>query len=271
MRNLIKQSREKISNHFLEFYNTLPDYSSIKRIKPLFLKMTLVLFLFFSSASATDPVVNNIPSREKTMAEEIIDPKEIYAKQVKDRIYASLFSEVDAYIKRTAPGSKLDPDFLTKKCIEYDMDIIFVLAQGVLESHLGTKGKAASTNSVWNVGTYDNGKVLYTYPDANSSVDPYLTLLKNKYLINVTAKGDTIYKDLHHLIQDNGYINYNGSRFATAKNYENSMRKFIIKIDMETSIGFYQDLYRMKTDDMIAYFVPSQNLDINYSILQGMR
>jgi hypothetical protein len=262
----MKQTKEKISKLFLRLSSGLPNYVNMLKINPLFLKIFFILFLFFSSIAGTN-IKSEAGILSTEVSEEPMDPKEVYAKEVKSRIYQSLYIQVDEYMNLMAPESKLDPDLLTKKCLEYNIDIVFVLAQGILESHLGTKGKAAVTNSVWNVGTYDNGQILYIYNNPNESIEPYLELLKRKYLINVTSKGDTIYKDLHHLVEDRGYINYKGARFASAVGYENSMRKLIIKIDMETSIGFYQDLYEMKTEDIISYFVPDNNLEINYSIL----
>ena len=110
------------------------------------------------------------------------------------------------------------------------------------------------TNSVWNVGTYDNGKVLYRYKDPNESLEPYLKLLSEKYLINVTAKGDTVYKDLYHLVQDRGYKNVKGYRFASTRNYENGMRKLMLRISMETYIDFYQQIIEMPDEQIIAFF-----------------
>ena len=74
-------------------------------------------------------------------------------------------------------------------------------------------------------------------------------------MIEVTSKGDTIYKDLHHLVLDS-YTNYDGKRFASAKGYENAMRKLMVKIDMETSISFYQNMLRMPGEQIVAYFNP---------------
>jgi len=271
MRDLIKQTKNKISKEILGFFSSLPSYVKMFKAKSLSIKILLVMFLFFFNISGSD-FGSRIKGEEGDISiEKSLDPKEVYASQVKEKVYDKLYWEVRTYMDKTAPDSKLDPDYLIKKCLEYDMDIIFVLAQAILESHLGTKGKAAITNSVWNVGTYDNGQILYTYSNPNESVEPYMELLKKKYLIHVTAKGDTIYKDLHHLVEDRGYINYKGDRFASAWGYENSMRKLIIKIDMETSIGFYQDILSISSDEMIAYFVPEENLEINYSLLQAMR
>jgi hypothetical protein len=267
----MKQTKGKIPTIILGFFSSLPNYVKMLKIKPLFSKILLTFFLFFSSISGAGLKSESEMSINSEPVETQDDSKAIYVKQVKDKIYQSLYFEVDQYMKTISPTSGLNSAYLTQKCLEYDIDIVFVLAQGILESHLGTKGKASITNSVWNVGTYDNGQILYTYADPNQSVEPYLDLLKKKYLINITAKGDTIYKDLHHLVQDRGYINYKGDRFASAVGYENSMRKLIIKIGMETSIRFYQELYQMNPDDMIAYFVPDQNLEINYALLQAMR
>lgn len=270
MKDLMKQTKEKISVFFQGFFSRMHNYANLLKIKPLPLKIFLVFVLFLFSISSSNSDLESVV-QNNAVEEEIINPKELYVKQVKDKVYDKLYWEVRTYMDKTAPDSELDPAYLTQKCLEYNMDIVFVLAQGVLESHLGTKGKAKETNSVWNVGTYDNGQILYQYSSPNESVEPYMQLLKKKYLINVTSKGDTIYKDLHHLVEDRGYINYKGDRFASAWGYENSMRKLIIKIDMETSIRFYQSIMEMNPNEMIAYFVPEENLEINYALLQAMK
>jgi len=190
-----------------------------------------------------------------------LSKEQIYVNTVKDNFKSKLVIEVDSLIRRMAPESKLSPDYLVDKCLEYNTDIIFVLAQGLLESHFGTKGKAAVTNSVWNVGTYDNGRVLYSYEDPNESLEPYLKLVNEKYLITVESNGDTINKNLYHLIQDKGYTNYNGKRFASAIGYENALRKLIIKINMETSINFYQEVLTLPNEQLLALFNPTMTQD----------
>jgi len=265
MEDLMKQTLKRISGFFQSSLSSLPNYARMLKIKPLLFKISLVVFLSFFIVAGFDS-----GSRSKYQnygSEEAIGPKELYVKQMKDKIYDKLLWEVRTYMEKTAPDSDLDPHYLTQKCIEYNIDIVFVLAQGMLESHLGTKGKAKETNSVWNVGTYDNDRILYRYKDPNESIEPYLELLKKEYLINITSNGDTIYKDLHHLVEDKGYINYKGNRFSSAIGYENSMRKLIIKIDMETSIRFYQSIMQMTPDNLIL----DQNLEVNYSLLQAMR
>jgi hypothetical protein len=219
----------------------------LKTILPILVALILVNIMAFDSKK-------NIRIVEKEVVREF-DTTE-YVKSIKDSFKLNLVSEVENYINKIAPTSKLNPELLVEKCLEYNTDLVFVLSQALLESHFGTKGKATQTNSVWNVGTYDNGKVLYTYKDPNNSLVPYLKLINEKYLINVSENGDTTYKDLSHLLEDKGYINYNGDRFASARGYENGLRKIMIKIDLETKISFYQQLISLSSDDLVAYFVP---------------
>lgn len=203
---------------------------------------------------------NSVPI-EQPVKQEMVDTT-VYVQSVKDTFKVHLITEVDNYIKEMAPTSELNSEYLVEKCLEYNTDIVFVLSQALLESHFGTKGKAAETNSVWNVGTYDNGKILYRYDNPNESIEPYLKLINEKYLINVTEKGDTVFKDLRHLVEDKGYINYNGDRFATARGYENGIRKIMIRIDLDTKISFYQQLTTLSSSEIVAYFMPTQYTDV---------
>jgi len=184
---------------------------------------------------------------------------QMYVYSVRDRGRMELINEVKLYMHQIAPDSQLDPEFLVLKCLEYNMDISFVIAQGILESHLGTRGMATQTNSVWNIGTYDNGEIKYRYSSVNESIEPYLKLLKDKYLINISVKGDTIYKDLNHLLQDRGYKNLKGERYATASSYENSLRKIMIQINMDTNIQMYQQVINLSDEKIIAYFGPRES------------
>src|SRR5574344_1136907 len=57
-----------------------------------------------------------------------------------------LIDEVDKYIHYIAPSSCLNGLTIVEACDEYDIDVIFVLAQGQIESHYGTRGIASKTN-----------------------------------------------------------------------------------------------------------------------------
>ena len=142
----------------------------------------------------------------------------------------SLVTAIDNYIIMTAPESTVDGLFLLNKCQEYNVDLVFVLAQATLESHFGTTGMAKKTNSVFNVGAYD-GKSSHTisskykYENPNLSIDPYLTLLNDSYLEG---------KSEEELL--NNFVNKHGKRYASYKNYEKELQIIIKKIEDNTDI-----------------------------------
>jgi hypothetical protein len=241
----IKEGAEQVSEAVIKFGGNLQRFFN----KTLFLIVTLLFVNIINTTpgQATDNFNGMIyrPSIE-----------ELYVIDLKTKMKNLIVSEVRNYINKNAPNSNLTPEYLVDKCLEYDTDVIFVLAQGLLESHFGTRGRAIKTNSVWNVGAFDDGQNLYWYKTQDESLEPYLKLVNEKYLITVTSRGDTINRDIHHLVQDRGYVNYRGARFATAKNYENGLRKFMVDIDMKTPIGFYQQILIMSDDQIIAFFNP---------------
>jgi len=267
MRNLKKQIQKEAEEVSKALFNLLSKFR-FPKFRNAAMKIVLMLMLAFVSIDGT----NSIPESAgaSAMGLQRMSPETVYVNTIKDKFQEKLITEVENYITKMAPESQLSPEFLVKKCLEYKTDIIFVLSQALLESHFGTKGKAAETNSVWNVGTYDNGQILYRYETPDESLVPYLTLVNEKYLITVTTSGDTIYKDLAHLVRDRGYINYDGRRFASARGYENGMRKLMVEIDMETSISFYQDIIVLSESEMLAFFAPPEDLKLDYSRLQAM-
>lgn len=143
-----------------------------------------------------------------------------------------LINEVNSYIKTIAPTSKLSGKDIIEKCLEYNIDIIFVLAQGQIESHYGTTGTARKTNSVFNVGAYDGhsankqNKNGFGFNDPNDSIEPYLILLTNEYLVNGKTEYDLM----------NNYVNYLGMRYASNKNYEIMLKSIYNRINKTTNI-----------------------------------
>lgn len=131
---------------------------------------------------------------------------------------AQLVDEVQNYINTVAPTSNLRACVLVDACEKYNIEVKFALAQGEIESHFGTKGLASKTNSVWNVGAYDGhfySKIMgtYKYSHPNESIEPYLKLLYEKYLTNEVEEG---------LLRN--FVDHNGNRFASDKNYEERLK-----------------------------------------------
>jgi hypothetical protein len=261
----IEKGEPSILYNIWNFLRSLPT-KSFKVNQSLKILFFTALFSFATIAGSSPG--GDLPASAQTVQ---LSKSQIYVRSVKKRANDRLVNEVENYILKMAPESKLNSEVLVQICNYYDLDIIFVLAQGLLESHFGTRGKAKETNSVWNVGTYDNGKIIYRYDNPNESIEPYARLVHEKYLmladsIQINDKG------ILELVQDRGYTNYNGRRFASANRYESSLRTLMVKIDMETSISMYQGISRMNEAEILAYFgPPSVEEEIDAFYLQAMR
>ncbi len=144
--------------------------------------------------------------------------------------------EIDKYIQKVAPHSKVSGDTLWMLCKKHKIDIKFVMAHAFIESHFGTKGIARYTRSVFNVGTFDDGTILYRYKTHNSSIEPYLILLKKTYLVGKN-------KSTKCLMKPGRFKNHAGNKYASAKDYEKTLSIFYNKIIKETSIDEVLNLY----------------------------
>ena len=156
---------------------------------------------------------------------------------------SQLVDEVQNYINTVAPTSDLRACVLVDACEKYNIEVKFVLAQGEIESHFGTKGLASKTNSVWNVGAYDgyyysNIMTIHKYPHPNMSIEPYLKLLYNKYLTYETEEG---------LLRN--FVDHDGNRFASDKNYEERLSykyKYISNNTQIDSLSSQLNYWRIK-------------------------
>ena len=154
-----------------------------------------------------------------------------------------LVDEVQNYINTVAPTSDLRACTLVDACEKYNIEVKFVLAQGELESHFGTKGLASKTNSVWNVGAYDGhsySKIMnaYKYSHPNESIEPYLKLLYERYLTCETEEG---------LLKN--FVDYNDNRFASDESYEERLRykyKYISDNTQIDSLNSQLNYWRVK-------------------------
>ena len=128
--------------------------------------------------------------------------------------------EVDNYISSVAPKACIDPFLMIDLCWEYGVDIRFVLAQGQIESHFATKGTAARTLSIFNVGAYDGHSATrqrrngFGFSDPNESIEPYLRLITNEYMVNGKTEADLM----------KNYVNGLGMRYASNPKYESMLR-----------------------------------------------
>lgn len=153
---------------------------------------------------------------------------------------SQVVEEIDKYIKYVAPNSTLNAITLFNLCEEYDIDIKFVLAQGHIESHFGTKGMARKTNSVFNVFAFDgqeyhkiSRKGKYDHPDY--SIKPYLTLLKDYYIVDNKNEYDLMDK----------FVNSEGKRYASDPLYESKLKSKFEYISENTKLDELISNYNM--------------------------
>lgn len=153
---------------------------------------------------------------------------------------SQVIDEIDRYIKQFAPTSSLNAIVLFELCETYDIDVKFALAQGHIESHFGTKGMARKTNSVFNVFAFDgqeyhkiSRKGKYDHPDY--SIEPYLKLLVNDYIMDDQTEYDLMTK----------FVNKDGKRYASDPCYENKLSKKFEYISNNTMIDSLMSNYNM--------------------------
>lgn len=158
-----------------------------------------------------------------------------------DAAREALAVEVDKYIKTVAPTSVVNSLNLIDMCAKYNVDIRLALVQGHVESHFATKGTAARTYSIFNVGAFDGHSAKrqikngYGYLHPDYSVEPYLKLLVGNYLVDGKTELDLL----------NKFVNKNGQRYASNTNYETMVRNKWDNIDAIANITETYDEYKM--------------------------
>jgi hypothetical protein len=148
-----------------------------------------------------------------------------------DSIFNEKVKACDEYITKalgvkgySRDATKLSSEALVKNSMKYNFDLPLLLAAAHLESCFGVTPRAKKTNSIYSVGLYDNGKNLASYAHPDDSISAYIELLYNDYLIDD--------KTINDLLTPGCFINKNGYRFASDKDYEKnlkSIRNRIIK------------------------------------------
>lgn len=209
-------------------------------MKKFYEKWGWLLWIIIMSISMTFGVIALIDkNREKAQQEELAQYPFMIMRQEAELSYneskSKLVKVVKAYIDSVAPTSSLTAYAIVDNCEKYDLDIKFVLAQGQVESKFGTTGMASKTNSVFNVGAYDNhkyetinGKFKYKHPDY--SIEPYMQLLYADYITATKNELDLM----------TSYVNKNGKRYATNADYEKHLFNVYTRIDSVTNITTLQ-------------------------------
>lgn len=149
---------------------------------------------------------------------------------------SKLVDEIQTYMTSVAPTTNVMAFELVDLCDKYGIDIKFVLAQAEIESCFATKGLAAKTRSMFNLGafddyTYDRVHHRYKYQHPNASIEPYLKLLNEKYLVDKTE---------YDLMLN--YVDKHNTRYASDEDYEKKLSNKYRFIKNNTSIDSLQSL-----------------------------
>jgi len=146
---------------------------------------------------------------------------------------SKIVDEIEFFINKKASYASIDPVLVIRNSDKYDIDPRLFLAQGLLESHFGTKGLARKTNSVCNVGAWDDGTITHTYDHPNLSIEPYFKLLRNNYLVDKTEE---------ELLQN--FVNKDGNRYASYALYEKELKIVWEEINKITKLDSLLQAYR---------------------------
>lgn len=183
-------------------------------IETLLKTTAAAILLTFNTYGRPQPILTPPPINIPVTIARPIDTKKLYRSQ--------LIEEIDKYLNKF--NTRLSGEAVVDACEKYKLDPIFVLAQGQIESHFGTKGKAKRTNGVWNI---DGGR--YNHPD--HSVEPYVKLVKKRYM--------GYHKSEHDLMKN--YKSLRGHKYATYKHYERDLKQVYKDINRNTAIGVLYD------------------------------
>lgn len=208
-------------------------------MKKIIIKLFVFLIVGFVAYSCAKSIV--VSAKQEAAAAILKANNEYKAKMQAQYEEArnQLAIEVDRYIVSVAPKAKIDPFLMIDLCWQYDVDIRFVLAQGQVESHFATKGTAAKTKSIFNVGAYDGHSASrqkrngFGYTNPNESIEPYLKLITNDYLINGKTERDLM----------RNYVNGLGQRYASNPRYERMLRSVYNRICDHTDFCDAYDKY----------------------------
>lgn len=195
------------------------------------LKNTVLKFLAGGMAATAVLLAiesSNLPANNKQELSQVVKEHEDSMhynrmQHTMDSIYAEKVKECRRYMEwalnnqgYTLESTELKPETLVNASIKYSFDLPFLMAVAHQESCFGATPRARRTNSVFSEGSYDNGHNAVRYNDPNESVYGYINLMESDYLIN--GKG------LSDLLIPGGFVNHNGHRYASDRNYENKIK-----------------------------------------------
>lgn len=196
------------------------DSKNLENLKKIVLKLITAGVAVTTIIAAINKT--NVSTTEKEELKQFVIAQEEETEKI-DSVYQQKVDACRKYMeyalknqKYTLESTGLKPETLVKASIEKDFDLPFLMAVAHQESCFGATPRAKRTNSVFSVGSWDNGRDVVTYDDPNESVYEYIDLLNDSYMVNG--------KELMDLLKPGAFVNGIGKRYASDEKYETKIK-----------------------------------------------
>lgn len=219
--------QEQYENFLVQQLNESLDFNTIKKKIKRALLAGVTASVILGAVSRLD-----INDAEKHALEQMVNTEMVQdgAEAQNDTIHQQKIEACRAYMDWAMKNqgydwstTKLTPEAIVDICEENNFSIPFTMAIANLESCFGQTPRSKRTNSVFSVGSYDNGKNVCTYSTPDESIAPFINLVKKDYLQNGK-------KTLDDLLVTNQFVNMNGRRYAKNPKYEGQIKSIMNRI-----------------------------------------
>ena len=219
--------QEQYENFLVQQLNESLDFNAIKKKIKRALLAGVTASVILGAVSKLD--INDV---EKHQLEQMVNTEMVQdsTETQNDSIHQQKIEACRAYMEWAMKNqgydwstTNLTPEAIVDICEENNFSIPFTMAIANLESCFGQTPRSKRTNSVFSVGSYDNGKNVCTYSTPDESIAPFINLIKKDYLQN----GE---KTLDDLLATNQFVNMNGHRYAKNPKYEGQIKSIMNRI-----------------------------------------
>ena len=219
--------QEQYENFLVQQLNESLDFNVLKKKIKRALLAGVTASVILGAVSKLD--INDV---EKHQLEQMVNTEMVQnsTETQNDSIHQQKIEACKAYMEWAMKNqgydwstTKLTPEAIVDICEENNFSIPFTMAIANLESCFGQTPRSKRTNSVFSVGSYDNGKNVCTYSTPDESIAPFINLIKKDYL----QDGE---KTLDDLLVTNQFVNMNGHRYAKNPQYEGQIKSIMNRI-----------------------------------------
>lgn len=219
--------QEQYENFLVQQLNESLDFNTLKKKIKRALLAGVTASVILGAVSKLD--INDI---EKHQLAQLVNTEMVQdsTETQNDSIHQQKIEACKAYMEWAMKNqgydwstTKLTPEAIVDICEENNFSIPFTMAIANLESCFGQTPRSKRTNSVFSVGSYDNGKNVCTYSTPDESIAPFINLIKKDYL----QDGE---KTLDDLLVTNQFVNMNGHRYAKNPQYEGQIKSIMNRI-----------------------------------------